>query len=197
MTAAWGHTDNHAAGHDAKVQLRREVLAAVAPAHVFDAFCGLGEMRREAWVDAASWTGCDSRPWDPSQPVRYIADNLDVMRAVDLSRFNVFDLDAYGSPWAQMALLVERRRWAPGERGAVVLTSGTGLASQWGCTHATLGQFIGLERFERLRGQRFAAERAGLTEWVARAGVRLISRREARRPGQVGVLYTALVFEGA
>lgn len=197
MSRAWTvKTDSHAAGRDAKVELRRRVLAHVSPAHVFDAFCGLGEMRSEAWSAAASWTGCDFRPWDPSQPARFIADNLDVMRAIDLGRFNVFDFDAYGSPWGQMQLLARLRRWAPGERGAVVVTDGAGLATQWGSTAATLGAVLGAERFEAMRGTRLAANRAAFAPWAAQAGVVMRERWEAARPGRTGVLYTALVFEG-
>ena len=189
-------TDTHAAGHDAKIDLRRRVLAHVSPARVLDAFCGLGEMRREAWSAAASWTGCDQRPWDPSQPARYIADNLDVMRAIDLSRFNVFDFDAYGSPWAQASMLAKLRRWAPGERGAMVTSDGSGASTQWGQTGATLGAVLGADRYEAMRGKRLGANRAAFAPWAALAGVRILERWEAARPGRTGVLYTAIVFEG-
>lgn len=189
-------TDSHEAGLDAKIELRRRVLAHVSPAHVFDAFCGLGEMRREAWSAAASWTGCDQRPWSPDQPARFIADNLDVMRAIDLSRFNVFDFDAYGSPWGQMLILAKLRRWAPGERGAVLVTDGSGASTQWGRTGATLGAVLGADRYESMRGKRLGANRAAFAPWTAQAGVVMRERWEAARPGRTGVLYTALVFEG-
>ena len=51
--------------------------------------------------------------------------NLRLMRAIDLKRFNVFDLDAHGSPWKQWLILLARRPMLPGERIAVILTEGT------------------------------------------------------------------------
>lgn len=187
--------DNAGRARDAKIELRRRVLAHVSPAHVFDAFCGLGEMRREAWTAAASWTGCDQRPWDPSQPARFIADNLDVLRAIDLSRFNIFDFDAYGSPWEQMIVVSDRRRWAPGERGAVVMTDGSGLSGQFGRLRRILAPLLGEAADGRGR-PRFATNDAAVPAWASRAGVRLLRRWEATKAGQKGVRYTALVFEG-
>ncbi len=45
-----------------------------------------------------------------------------VMRAIDLHVYNVFDLDAHGSPWEQAAILAARRKMAPGETIGLVLT---------------------------------------------------------------------------
>jgi hypothetical protein len=46
----------------------------------------------------------------------FCADNTRVLRAIDLSRFSIFDFDAYGSPWVQAVILADRRRVA---RGAI------------------------------------------------------------------------------
>ena len=44
--------------------------------------------------------------------------------ASDLSKYNVFDLDAYGSPWHQFLIILKRRKVARGESLAIFLTDG-------------------------------------------------------------------------
>ena len=45
---------NHPSGLASKGEMRRNVLAEISPAHVFDAFCGDGVMYRQAWHAAAA-----------------------------------------------------------------------------------------------------------------------------------------------
>ncbi|HVH77139.1 MAG TPA: hypothetical protein VM755_19655 [Stellaceae bacterium] len=47
------------------------------------------------------------------------------MRAIDLAPFNLFDFDAWGSPWEHVAILCARRPVQPGERIGLVLTDGS------------------------------------------------------------------------
>jgi hypothetical protein len=44
------------------------------------------------------------------------------MRAIDLTKFNIIDLDSYGSPWEQAIIIADRRRVAPGALFDLVLT---------------------------------------------------------------------------
>lgn len=121
-------TDNNPQAFKAKVAIRRNVLGAIgADATVFDAFAGSGKMFSEVWKDAGSYTGCDLKPQRDSR-LMFCADNRRVMRAIDLSKFNVFDFDSYGSPWVQAVILADRRRVAPGEQIGVILTEGAGFA---------------------------------------------------------------------
>src|SRR5262252_2796473 len=84
----------------AKIEIRRNLLAAIKPARVFDAFAGAGELHDAVWCEAAEYVGCDEK-WFRDHRLMYVADNRRVLRAVDLTAFNIFDLDAYGSPWEQ------------------------------------------------------------------------------------------------
>lgn len=83
-------TDNHPAARAAKVDLRERVLAEVGAgrARVFDAFCGAGEMHEAVWSRASAYAGCDSRPWDPRDPPRFVADNRRLLRCLDLAQFS-------------------------------------------------------------------------------------------------------------
>ncbi len=122
-------TDNNPQAHAAKVTIRQSVLKAIGAerAHVFDAFAGGGEMHSAVWKGAASYTGCDMK-WQRDGRRMFCADNRRVMRAIKLTPFNVFDLDAYGSPWEQAIIACDRRPVAAGELVGFCLTEGNGFA---------------------------------------------------------------------
>lgn len=187
--------DNKPSAVAAKVDLRRRVVVSMGAAHVrvFEAFCGLEVMRGLAWHDVGEWVGCDKAPWDIRRDSpRFVGDNCRVLRCIDLAHFNVFDFDAYGSPWEQMHILAVRRRWAPGERGAVVLTDGTALALRLGGRIQSMSQdcmATGATRSDE-------TQRATLAEWVRRSGVTVERLWEARGHGQSTVRYSAVSFTG-
>jgi hypothetical protein len=119
--------DNAKLGRKAKIEIRRNVLAAITPARaiVFDAFAGTGVLWGEVWREAAGYVGCDEQ-WHKDPRCCFVADNRRVMRTIDLNGFTVFDFDAYGSPWDQLGILVaRRRRLEVGERLGLVVTEGT------------------------------------------------------------------------
>lgn len=121
-------TDNNPQAFKAKVAIRRNVLAAIgADAVVFDAFAGSGKMFSEVWKDAGAYTGCDMKPQQDSR-LMFCCDNRRVMRAIDLTKFRIIDLDSYGSPWEQAIIVADRRRVAPGELFGLILTEGAGFA---------------------------------------------------------------------
>lgn len=130
----YGKRDNSKPAEKAKATIRQHVLEAIGAgqARVFDAFAGEGAMYRAVWKDAAGYVGCD-RQWFPEDPrAAFVADNRRVLRAVDLMPYTVFDLDAHGSPWEQLAIVAARRPLAVGERVGVVLTEGQGLKMNMG-----------------------------------------------------------------
>lgn len=49
-------------------------------------------------------------------------DNRRFLNETDLSRWNVFDLDAYGDPWDQFGIICQRRKIEAGEMIAVFVT---------------------------------------------------------------------------
>lgn len=200
-------TDNGRGAKSAKVDLRLNVLAEVSPARVFDGFSGLGNMYRDAWSRAESYVGCDARDWSPDEPhPRFVADNRLVLRALDLSQFNVFDFDfdAYGSPWDQMLILLKRRTWQPGERGAVVLTDGTWKKMSFGAVSGSMAKLLQLESLDTLPRSMQAVDfiqNLLLTRWCKAASVepRRIWRATGKGSGRCNsakMNYTACVFEG-
>ena len=114
----------HNSAPELKVKLRRrlvEQLGGGNAVRVLETHAGPGVMHELAYHDVADWLGIDK---DPESPDSIHADNRDVLRTIDLQRFNLFDVDAFGSPWEQCWIISERRRVGQGEKIALALTSG-------------------------------------------------------------------------
>ena len=195
-----GH-HNSAQGLAAKVAMRRNVLAELPAAHVLDTFCGpVGEMHRLVWQYAASYAGID-RDWlwtDARR--RYVGDSLAICASLDLSRFNVFDIDAFGALWPHMLLLARRRKWAAGERGAVVTTDGSSMDTRLGRMPKSLRAFLGLTKWQAKTAEANELHRAALAEWYRRSGVKPLrswhSTSNGSGKGRMLMHYRAIVFEG-
>lgn len=126
--------DNAAWAEPTKIELRQEAMAAIPGAGVLDLFAGTGRMHTAVWAHAPLYLGTDSE-WD--QAIRHPglchhvpAETL--LRIIDLAPFRIFDLDAYGSPWAALTILAARRRLLPGETVALILTDGSPRGAKFG-----------------------------------------------------------------
>lgn len=140
-------TNNHRTGKSAKIALRDQVLDAVSAEKsiVLDAFAGAGMMYRYVWNRAAGYVGCDLK-WYPDQRMAYVADNRRVLRAIDLTPFTIFDLDAYGSPWEHLMILAHRAPPTPEHGWWVCLTVGEGLNIKLGGDAAGVAAIAGSQR---------------------------------------------------
>lgn len=192
-----GKTNNHAASVRAKIAIRRYVLAAIHDARVFDAFAGSGKMYREVWHLAAGYVGCDLR-WFRDERSAYVAKNQRVLRAVDLADYNLFDFDAYGSPWEQVAILAARRRLLPGERIGLVLTDGSGLKLKMGQCPKALAALCGMPNITVPGVNRVhdtLIDRA-MDEACRRLRGYVVARWDHARPGKSEMRYLGVVIEG-
>lgn len=189
-------TDNHPAARAAKIEIRRHLLQAISPARVFDAFAGAGQLHDAVWHGAAEYVGCDEK-WFRDQRTMFVADNRRVLRAIDLTRFNIFDLDAYGSPWEQALIIAARRPLQPQERIAFAITEGLGFQYKHNAMTAPVallarlkpGVQVGLNRREDTIIDRCLI---GLAQ---RMGAKLV--RQWRAEGRTGasVRYLGIVLE--
>jgi hypothetical protein len=193
--------DNHDAAVPAKVALRQEALAAVEGARVLDLFAGRGMMFGAVWNNAAAYVGADKEIGQVlAHPAPcYHAEAQVVLRAVDLAPFNVFDMDAYGSPWGEVTVLAARRRLLPGERVAVVLTDGAPRRAMLGHTAYALADLAGEDAGARGAHRRWPVlVRQAMAEAARRMGGRLEGLRQAEASlGARGMWYGLAVLEGA
>lgn len=197
--------DNDPIGLAAKVDLRRRVLEAMPGARVLDLFCGRGEMHRAVWRNAASYVGCDCRPWIATDPPRFVADNRRLLRSLDLQQFDVFDVDSWGSPWEQLEIIMHRRDWAVGEKGAVILTDGASASAKFrsGRLPNDMARIAGVQMAPRTSTGAGSMIELALRRWMERSRVKAVQAWKARRPtnhggksGGVDVHYVAVLFEG-
>jgi hypothetical protein len=193
--------DNAKRGKSAKVALRQMVADAIeGPLHVFEAFAGTGELYRAVWQHrAASYAGCDLRYFRDGRRV-FVADNRRVLRAIDLAAFNVFDLDAYGSPWEQALIIAARRTLKPGERIGIVVTEGNGLNYKNGVVPHAVSELIGL-RHAMTPGRALNGRRAEIQERIwqalaARLGATLERLWRAQGVSGQSVSYMGAVLRG-
>lgn len=197
LKASGKKTNNHPKSAAMKIALRRHLLDAIPAARVFDAFAGSGKMYREVWREATAYTGCDLK-WYRDERSVFVCKCERAMRAIDLADFNVFDLDAYGSPWTQVRILAARRRLAPGERIGLALTDGSGLKLKLGQCPKALAELCRLTRdktpgINRVHG--VLIDKA-LDEVCRIMQARVVARWDHTRPGNSEMRYLAVVIEG-
>ena len=191
-------TKNSDFAKPAKVQIRKNVLAAIGePAVVLDLFAGAGEMFQSVYKNAATdYVGCDLE-WPRDDRLIYVCDNRRLMRAIDLGRFNVFDLDHYGSPWEHVMLLAKRRPVESGERLGVVITEGSNFKVRMGGLPAALQRLAGLKSGMAGAGGKhdeiIEMALAGMCEYW---GVRILRRWHARSKTGSHMRYIGMVVEG-
>jgi hypothetical protein len=186
--------DNAKKAVSAKVAIRRNVMAEIGEARVFDAFAGRGEYYKAVWREAANYTGCDVR-YFPDERRAYVADNKRVLRAIELSEFNIFDLDAYGSPWEQATIIAARRKLAPGERVGMIFTEGMGLKYRMNGVPLAVTHLIGLKSgMAGLVWQRDQILAAVVSEIAKRMGGEVVKRWQAKGKTGQEVVYMGVVI---
>jgi len=94
-----------------KAELRKRNLP--ENACVLDCFCGNGEMYKNAYLgNVLKYHGLDKEKVHDPEICTLINNTIYISRH-DLSEYNVFDLDDYGSPWRLMYLILKKQ--PPGE----------------------------------------------------------------------------------
>lgn len=100
-------TDN--AKITAKHALRSGAVSMLASqkTHVLEVFCGKGEMYEAVWSECNSYLGIDKRKFQDKRAV-LIGDAMSALLQVNCSEYNIFDIDAYGSPYECLAEIVKQ-----------------------------------------------------------------------------------------
>ena len=104
----------------AKVALRNHFLRLVErPANVLECFAGAKRELFHTCYESDNVTGLDIKSSDKTIKI----DNKKFIASADLSQYNFFDLDAYGSPYELLLNIFNRRSKIDGEF-VVILTDG-------------------------------------------------------------------------
>lgn len=184
----------------AKIEVRQRVLDAIGAdqAHVFDAYAGSGGMHAAVWNRAASCVGCD-RLFYRDDRLAYVIDNLRLMRTIDLSAFNIFDFDAYGSPWDPLYVLSRLRPVAPGRRVGIVITEGTEMKLKMGSLPRTLATLAGLSPDQPGAGLGETQEKiiTRAVQGIAKTmHATIVQRWQAHGKDSSRMIYGGMVLEG-
>lgn len=136
-------TDN--AKVDAKVLLRQAVLAEITvdEAAVLDVFCGKGEMYGAVWHKAKMYTGIDKKKYFDSR-VLVCGTAEKAIRLVDIKKYNIFDIDAYGSPYEILSYVVANVGSTHRKLG-FVLTDGVQMDMRMGRVCTGIRQLTGIK----------------------------------------------------
>lgn len=181
---------------NAKAELRRRILALIDNPSVFDAFAGHGAMHDAVWKDADRYVGCDLDYWRDSR-YAFVADNRRVMRSIDLTGFNIFDFDAFGSPWEQVWIMIRRRPVQKGERLGVILTEGSGLTMRTGgiSRAQSLISGVSIRQPGMSRQQDFVLDRS-IAGMASAMNCTLAKRLQAKGRTGATMRYVGLVLTG-
>ena len=137
-----------------KVKIRHHVLEklGVDNPRILDAFCAKGEMWRDAYGETDNYVGLDLEKFiDKRNTV--ICDNVRYLRQADLDQFDIFDLDAFGSPFECLAVIAHRIKWSRTKRVGIVLTDGTGVNSKFNAMNREFLGWIGASPHVKARVQ--------------------------------------------
>lgn len=189
--------DNSEARVEDKINIRESVLAEIgSEASVFDAYAGEGNMHAAVWSKARHYVGCDLRMFMDHRKA-FVADNSRVMRAVDLTQFNIFDFDAYGSPWTLVHILAHRRPVQPGEKIGIVLTDGSFLALKNGTPPKALMNTAGVKgKHQDMIRHIDEIISAAIVKTAQRMSCSIERRWQAIGIGRSMMRYTGLVLRG-
>lgn len=182
-----------------KIKLRRGVLERINPSKVLDLFSG--NMWKHAWAAAHSYLGVDARTWRSDEPHRRLMmDAMEAVSTLDLSHYNIFDVDVYGDPWIVANEIMKRRVWAPGERGGIIFTDGLSMKIRLGGAPASQHELIGYRHHDLvLRDVSRDYHIASAKAWFAKCRVKPVwGQMIGGLTGRSSSImwYSAHVFEG-
>jgi len=176
-----------------KLQLRLDNLPGGKELTVLDCFAGQGllwkEIRRLRSDRLFNIVSIDKKPTDAGS-IHLVGDNVKFLAAIDLRRFDVIDLDAYGIPYEQLDLVLSRATKA----GAVLYVT----LCQWGMGSLPEAMLrdLGYSRAMLAKTKMIFMRhgRRKIFAWLASRGVRRIKYFAAPQVGQLSQTYLATIL---
>jgi len=136
----WESVDNTDRGE--KILIRKQLLQKISSPYILECYAGYGVIYRECYKDHPC-VGLDLKPIDDGRVIISI-DNRKFLKSTDLGKYNVFDLDAYGSPWQQWLIILKRRQFKAKESVAIFITDGLDFKMRMSSLPSGLRPYVGL-----------------------------------------------------
>lgn len=92
---------------DAKKKIRLKILNSISSPSVLEVYCGSGDMYYDVWSKADNYLGIDKNKYFDKRAT-ICGDAIKAVSTIDLSEFNIFDIDAYGSPYDVLKIIMQR-----------------------------------------------------------------------------------------
>ena len=128
---------------NAKTEIRLSVLSEIENPKVLEVFCGAGEMYKNVWHNSEKYTGIDKvKYFDERHTI--CGDAEKAVRLIDVNDYNIFDIDAYGSPYEILDYIVDKIDTS-NKKIAFVITDGIDMDLRLGRVCAGLRKFIGYD----------------------------------------------------
>lgn len=128
---------------DVKQKMRQSALDSIdGERNTLEVFCGAGKMYTLVWHKSDTYTGIDKVKFFDSRHT-ICGDARKALRLVDISKFNIFDIDAYGSPYETLRDILP----LVGDHSkiAFVLTDGTNMDLKLGRISKGMRFFTGID----------------------------------------------------
>jgi len=91
----------------AKKDLRNEIIRCAEISNVIEVYCGKGEMFDLVWNKSDSYIGIDKvKFFDKRNTI--CGDAVSCLKQIDVTKYNIFDIDAYGSPYECISEIVRQ-----------------------------------------------------------------------------------------
>lgn len=187
----------------AKSDMRRRLISQLGAdrPRILDLFCGPGGMWKHAYGSTRDYLGLDMTQYDDSRPT-IVCDNSRFLRlaGLDLDQFDIFDLDAYGSPSYQLAIICSRLRWTRTNRVGIVLTDGSGFNAAMNSTNSGLLEYLGMSRHKGSRvsyDNRESVLAATIQKAAAHAGAVVEHLRKMQKRGGFEMIYVSYIMSRA
>jgi len=128
-----------------KVIIRQNLLNLFnTETNVLDVFCGDGEMYKKVWKNTNKYIGIDKISFSDERDT-VMGDSLKVLETIEMSNFNIFDIDAYGSPYAALEIILRRMSKKQKEIGFCI-TDGLDMDLKMGKICGDLQKLSGIKR---------------------------------------------------
>lgn len=125
-----------------KAQLREYCLERISDPRVLEVFCGSGVMYDRVWNNADHYLGIDKKKFFDKRN-KMCGDAEKLVSKLDPSLFNIFDIDAYGSPYTILKMIVDRV--VPSGDMAFILTDGVNMDLKMGRICKPIREMTGIE----------------------------------------------------